>query len=111
MSFFYTGGLGGMGFELTDWLIKRGARKLILVSRTGYCDGYKIRKIAKWRAMGVTIVISIDNICAVNGVSNLLKSAAEMGNVSGLFNTTLVSLLRQFYHFMIILFMFFVQHS
>lgn len=92
-----------MGFELTDWLINRGARKLILVSRTGYCDSYKIRKITKWRTMGVTIVISIDNICAANGVSNLLKSAAEIGNVSGIFNTTLVSLLRQFFHYMIII--------
>lgn len=30
-----TGGLGGFGLELAQWLINRGARKLVLTSRTG----------------------------------------------------------------------------
>lgn len=40
-----TGGLGGFGLELADWLVLRGARKLILTSRTGVTKGYQIYRI------------------------------------------------------------------
>lgn len=80
-----------MGFELANWLISRGARNLILVSRTGRCDGYKTRKISKWRNAGASVVISVDNICSVEGVANLLRKASTMGRVAAVFNTTLVN--------------------
>lgn len=35
LSYVLLGGLGGFGVELVDWLILRGARKIILSSRTG----------------------------------------------------------------------------
>ena len=34
-SIIIAGGLGGFGFELTDWLISRGCRKLVLSSSRG----------------------------------------------------------------------------
>lgn len=34
-----TGGLGGFGLELAQWLINRGARKLVLTSRSGIRTG------------------------------------------------------------------------
>ena len=37
-SYLITGGLGGFGLELADWLISRGARNLILSSRRGSLD-------------------------------------------------------------------------
>lgn len=40
-----SGGLGGFGMELTDWLILRGARKLVLVSRRGVSNGYQEYRI------------------------------------------------------------------
>ena len=30
-----TGGLGGFGLELADWLVRRGATKLVLTTRSG----------------------------------------------------------------------------
>lgn len=39
-----TGGLGGLGLELTDWLIGRGAKKIVLTSRRGITTGYQVRK-------------------------------------------------------------------
>ena len=38
-SYVITGGLGGFGLELTQWLIDRGARTLILTSRSGVKTG------------------------------------------------------------------------
>lgn len=44
-SYIITGGLGGFGLELADWLILRGARKLVLTSRTGVKTGYQALRI------------------------------------------------------------------
>lgn len=38
-SYIITGGLGGFGLELAQWLTERGARKLVLTSRTGVRNG------------------------------------------------------------------------
>lgn len=38
-SYIITGGLGGFGLELAQWLTDRGARKLVLTSRSGIRNG------------------------------------------------------------------------
>lgn len=38
-SYIITGGLGGFGLELAQWLTERGARKLVLTSRSGIRNG------------------------------------------------------------------------
>lgn len=38
-SYVITGGLGGFGLELAQWLVLRGARKLVLTSRSGIRTG------------------------------------------------------------------------
>lgn len=40
-----TGGLGGFGLELIDWLVKRGARKFVVSSRNGVKNGYQASRI------------------------------------------------------------------
>lgn len=39
------GGLGGFGLELADWLVLRGAKKLILTSRKGVTNGYQLLRM------------------------------------------------------------------
>lgn len=39
------GGLGGFGLELADWLIMRGARRLMLSSRRGISNGYQASRL------------------------------------------------------------------
>lgn len=39
------GGLGGFGLELADWLILRGARKIVLNSRRGVTTGYQSSRL------------------------------------------------------------------
>lgn len=38
-SYVVVGGLGGFGLELTQWLVLRGAQKLVLTSRSGVRTG------------------------------------------------------------------------
>lgn len=40
-SYIIVGGLGGVGFELAEFLITRGCRKLVLSTRSGLKHGYQ----------------------------------------------------------------------
>lgn len=42
-SYVIAGGLGGFGLELAQWLVTRGAQKLVLTSRSGIRTGEKAR--------------------------------------------------------------------
>ncbi|RZC42592.1 KR and/or adh short domain containing protein [Asbolus verrucosus] len=44
-SYIIFGGLGGVGMELADWLMLRGAEKLILVTSSGLKTGYHTQRI------------------------------------------------------------------
>lgn len=85
------GGLGGFGLELTDWLAIRGARKIVLTSRTGLRTGYQALRIRLWRSYGAEVVISTQDITTEEGVINLMKEANAMGPIDGIFNLAVVS--------------------
>jgi fatty acid synthase len=86
-----TGGLGGFGLELADWLVSRGARKLVLASRNGIKTGYQSLRIRIWRSCGVTVVISVADITTRSGVTALLSGSNRLGQVDAIFNLAVVS--------------------
>lgn len=88
--FVISGGLGGFGLELADWLVLRGARKIVLSSRNGIKTGYQSMRIRWWRSYGVNVTISLDNIAKKEGVENLLNVANSLGPVSAIFNLAVV---------------------
>lgn len=45
MVYILVGGLGGFGLELADWLVVRGARKLVFGSRKGIVNAYQAYRI------------------------------------------------------------------
>lgn len=45
MVYIIAGGLGGFGLELADWLVLRGARKLVLSTRRGITTAYQSYRI------------------------------------------------------------------
>lgn len=90
-SYIILGGLGGFGLELADWLILRGAQKLLLISRTGIRNGYQRSRVELWKSYGVNVQViagtdaSIHEDCAF-----ILNSAAKMGPVDAIFNLAVV---------------------
>jgi fatty acid synthase, animal type len=44
-SYVIIGGLGGFGLELTDWLVLRGCRKIVLSSSRGVTNAYQESRI------------------------------------------------------------------
>ena len=87
----FAGGLGGFGLELADWLVLRGARKLVLSSRSGIRTGYQSLRVRLWRSYGAKVVISLADITTENGVTDLLSDANRLGQVDAIFNLAVVS--------------------
>ncbi|XP_032678573.1 fatty acid synthase-like isoform X2 [Odontomachus brunneus] len=85
------GGLGGFGLELADWLIIRGAKNLVLISRAGIQNGYQRMKTEQWKTYGVKVFIAA-NIDAsdVKDCENMLKTAEKLAPIDAIFNLAVV---------------------
>lgn len=83
-SYVIIGGLGGVGIELTDWMIKKGATKLVLNSRRGLTNGYQRLCFEKWSRIGnVQVVINNQDSSNMLEARNLILAAEKMGPVGG----------------------------
>ncbi|HXX68125.1 MAG TPA: SDR family NAD(P)-dependent oxidoreductase [Polyangiaceae bacterium] len=60
-TYLVTGGTRGLGVRVADWLVERGARHLILLSRSGQPDADCSSRIAAWRGRGISVkVMAVD---------------------------------------------------
>lgn len=89
-SYILVGGLGGFGLELGHWLISRGAKNLILTSRSGVKTGYQSLMVRRWTEKGVNVSIDTNDVTTLKGVQKMLRDAAKMGPVGGIFNLAAV---------------------
>jgi fatty acid synthase len=89
----FVGGLGGFGLKLADWLLLRGAHKLVLSSQSGVKTGYQSFCVKTWRSYGATVVISVADITTKSGVRALLSEANRLGQVDAIFNLAMVSVM------------------
>lgn len=89
-SYIIIGGLGGFGLELANWLVLRGARNIVLTSRSGVKTGYQSLMIRRWREKGVNVVVDKNDVTTKKGAENLCKEATKLGSVGGIFNLAAV---------------------
>ncbi|KFP09893.1 Fatty acid synthase [Egretta garzetta] len=89
-SYIITGGLGGFGLELAQWLVERGAQKLILTSRSGIRTGYQAKRVREWKALGIQVLVSTSDIGTLEGTQLLIEEALQLGPVGGVFNLAVV---------------------
>lgn len=89
-SYIITGGLGGFGLELAQWLIERGARNLVLTSRSGIRYGYQAKRVRDWQEMGIQVLISTHDVGSLEETRYLMKEANQLGPVGGIFNLAMV---------------------
>ncbi|KAJ8919480.1 hypothetical protein NQ315_002101, partial [Exocentrus adspersus] len=85
-----TGGLGGFGLELTDWLILRGARKVVLSSSRGITTGYQDYRLNIWKNYGVVVKISTAQISTRTGCKQLIQESQELGPIDAIFNLAVI---------------------
>ena len=97
-TYIITGGLGGFGLELANWLVDRGAKSVVLTSRSGVRTGYQARKLRYLRGQGVEVVVSGRNVCDREEVKMLLQETGDRP-VGGVFHLAMVC--EMMYAFMI----------
>ncbi|KAF5286583.1 hypothetical protein FQA39_LY16266 [Lamprigera yunnana] len=79
------GGLGGFGLELIDWLIERGARYVVTVSRTSTLTSYQKLKIKAWHKAEAKILTVAADIRQQDECSRLLIDAKKLGEIDAIF--------------------------
>ncbi|XP_011313294.1 fatty acid synthase [Fopius arisanus] len=85
------GGLGGFGLELADWLIFRGARHLVLTSRSGIKSGYQRIRIKLWRSYGVNVtIITGKEASKEKDCEEILSIASKQAPVDAIYNLAVV---------------------
>ncbi|XP_044275877.1 fatty acid synthase [Varanus komodoensis] len=89
-SYIITGGLGGFGLELAQWLIERGAKKLVLTSRSGIRTGYQAKRVQEWKQLGIQVLVSTSDVGTLDGAQCLIQEASQLGPVGGIFNLAMV---------------------
>ncbi|RLU26123.1 hypothetical protein DMN91_002289 [Ooceraea biroi] len=89
-SYVLVGGLGGFGLELANWMITRGARNIVLVSRTGIRTGYQAFCVRQWRENGVQVLISTADTTAIAGAECLIEESNRLAPVGGIFNLAVI---------------------
>ncbi|XP_025264308.1 fatty acid synthase-like [Camponotus floridanus] len=89
-SYVLIGGLGGFGLELANWMITRGARFIVLVSRTGIRTGYQMSRVQHWRNNGIKVIISTADITTFSGAECLIDESNRLAPVGGIFNLAVV---------------------
>ncbi|GAB0100745.1 Fatty acid synthase [Sergentomyia squamirostris] len=84
------GGLGGFALEIINWFVSRGARNIVATSRSGIKTGYQALMVRRWREQGVNVVVDTNDATTQKGAEQLLKEAAKLDPVGGIFNLATV---------------------
>ncbi|KAJ3652411.1 hypothetical protein Zmor_018379 [Zophobas morio] len=80
----------GIGLELSDWLVLRGAKKLVLTSRLGRRSGYHQQRINIWKFYDVQVKVYANDVFTEQKCENLIKKANELEQVDAIFNLAVV---------------------
>uniref|UniRef100_H2Y3E5 Fatty acid synthase n=1 Tax=Ciona intestinalis TaxID=7719 RepID=H2Y3E5_CIOIN len=85
LTYVITGGLGGFGLELCNWMVERGARHVLLTTRSGANTAYQQLYIRKWKSEDVKVIISTADVSTADGAKEILTH-----NVGGIFHLAMV---------------------
>lgn len=86
----FSGDLDDFALELANWLVSRGATKLVLASRIGVQTGYQSLMIRRWTERGVSVSIDTNDVTTLEGSRNLIVAANKLAPIGGIFNLATV---------------------
>jgi NADPH:quinone reductase-like Zn-dependent oxidoreductase/thioesterase domain-containing protein/acyl carrier protein len=90
-SYLITGGLGGYGLRLAQWLVASGARHLVLCGRSGAATPEARGAVAKLRKSGAKVLLVKADVSERSEVTRLLKlTARRFPPLRGIFHTAMV---------------------
>lgn len=89
-TYIITGGLGGFGLELAHFLVERGAKNLVLSSRSGVTTGYQALCLRRWRKKNIRVLVSKSDVTTMEGARKLIEESGKLGPIGGIFNLAMV---------------------
>lgn len=90
-TYLVTGGLGGFGLRSAQWLVEKGARHLVLISRSGPGSGEAQETLDSLRQQGVTVHAACCDVTDRQALATLLSDiAATMPPLRGIIHAAAV---------------------
>ncbi len=81
-----TGGVGGVGLELCQWLISRGARELLIATRSRELTAYQTLKVENWRARNIAVHVVDTDLSSEQSAEELVRGLEQRKPVGGVFH-------------------------
>ncbi|KAM0430349.1 hypothetical protein ACHAQK_010680 [Fusarium lateritium] len=90
-TYLVVGGLGGLGKRLVDWTAEKGARHIVIFSRTGKPDSDTQNFLDKLTSMGVDVRVQKCDVSSEESLAQALATIKEtMPPIRGLFQAAMV---------------------
>jgi acyl transferase domain-containing protein/aryl carrier-like protein len=70
-TYLVTGGLGALGLHTADWLVRRGARHLVLVGRRAPSEGAR-SAVDRWRRAGAQVLVRQADVADFDAVESIV---------------------------------------
>ncbi|NEQ64745.1 MAG: SDR family NAD(P)-dependent oxidoreductase [Symploca sp. SIO2D2] len=71
-TYLITGGLGALGLHTANWMVEKGARHLVLISRTQPSE-QKLAAISNLQQQGAEVVVAQADVCNLEELTNILE--------------------------------------
>ncbi|KAJ4355154.1 hypothetical protein N0V95_003176 [Ascochyta clinopodiicola] len=85
------GGTGGLGRSMAKWMVEKGAKHIVLLSRSGAVQGKVAEQIAALRTAGANIVVRSCDVANKADVDNLvLRGLSDLPPVRGIVHGAMV---------------------
>lgn len=83
-SYILIGGTGLIGLEVADWIIRKGAKKVIINAESQISSGYPALCLHKWSMFeGVHVEVCIEDASTMAGSTELISKARRLGPIGG----------------------------
>ena len=90
-TYLISGGLGGLGRSAALWMARRGARNLILLSRSGPKTDVAIKVVKKLQQMGVSVATPKCDVSSAENLDAVLSECAKtMPPIQGCIQSSMV---------------------
>ncbi len=90
-SYLITGGLSGFGLAVAEWMLRSGARHLVLVSRTGASSELAQQALTRLRALGGEVVALAADVASAPDVERVFATiAAQLPPLRGIVHSAMV---------------------
>lgn len=89
-SYLITGGLGGFGLQVADWLADRGAKHVVLQGRSGVKNSYQRQMLQAIESKGVQLSIIRGDIGDADHVKSLIEETSSIAPLKGIFHAAAV---------------------